>query len=110
MARRRHGKLAKLVKAGVISAEEAKKRFADRYNRKAEKVMPEHWEKARTYIPDRWVESVSALLGASVDPSFKEALKAGLEAGKDIYPKAVKGKGETLVKHYYEKLTAKVAG
>lgn len=110
MAKRKHGRLAKLVKAGVMTAEEAKKKFAERYNKKAEKVMPERWTKAITYAPDRWVESVSALLGASVDPSFKDALKAGLEAGKDIYPKAVKGKGETLVKHYYEKLTAKVAG
>jgi hypothetical protein len=109
MARRR-GKLARAVLAGEITAEEAKKKMAEKYNRKAEKVMPERWERARVYIPDRWAASVSALLGAAVDPSFKESLKSGLEAAKDVYPKRVKGKGETLVKHYYEKLTTKVAG
>jgi hypothetical protein len=106
---RRHGRLAKLAKAGKITPEQVKAKIAERYNKKTP-VMVERWTKAISYAPERWVESMSALLGASVDSSFKEALRAGLEAAKDVYPKAIEGKGEVLAKHYYEKLTSKIKG
>jgi hypothetical protein len=109
MARRKHGKLAKLVKTGAITAEEAQKKIAGKYNGRTE-VMAKRWAGAISYIPDRWASSVGALIGAEVDPSFKEALKTGVENAKDIYPKAIKDKGETLVKHWVEKLKKKVAG
>jgi hypothetical protein len=106
---RRHGRLAKLAKAGKLTPEQVKAKIAERYNKKTP-AMAERWTKAVSYAPERWAESMSALLGASVDPSFKEALRAGLEAAKDVYPKAIEGKGEVLAKHYYEKLTSKIKG
>jgi hypothetical protein len=106
---RRHGRLAKLAKAGKLTPEQVKEKIAERYNKKTS-VMAERWKKAVTYAPERWAESMSAILGASVDPTFKEALKNGLEAAKDIYPKAIENKGAVLAKHYYEKLTEKVKG
>jgi len=109
MAKRRHGKLAKLAKAGRITPQQVKAKIAERYNKKTS-AMAERWQKAVSYAPERWAESMSAILGAPVDPSFKEALKAGLEAARDIYPKAIEGKGEVLAKHYFEKLTEKVKG
>lgn len=107
MARR--GSLAKLAKAGKLTPEQVKAKIAERYNKKTS-AMAQRWQKAISYAPERWAESMSALLGASVDPSFKEALKAGLETAKDIYPKAIEDKGEVLAKHYFEKLTEKVKG
>jgi len=106
---RRHGRLAKLAKAGKLTPEQVKARIAEKYNKKTA-VMAERWQKAVSYAPERWAESMRAILGTAVDPSFKEALKAGLEAARDIYPKAIEGKGEVLAKHYYEKLTEKVKG
>ena len=109
MARKKHGKLARLVKAGKLKPEEAQSKMAGKYNSATER-MATNWAGAISYIPERWASSVSALIGADVDPTFKEALKAGLEAGKDIYSLAIKNKGETLVKHWVEKLKKKVAG
>jgi hypothetical protein len=85
------------------------KEMAEKYNSKTP-VMAERWVKAKTYIPERWASAMQKLLGAPVDRTFVEALKTGIERGAPKYEKNIKGAGDKLVKHYYEKLTGKVAG
>ena len=81
--------------------------MAENYNSKTP-VMAERWNKAKTYIAERWATALQKLLGAPVDSSFVEALRTGVERGAPKYAKNIQGAGEKLVKHYYEKLTAKV--
>jgi pyruvate-formate lyase len=81
--------------------------MAENYNRKTP-VMAERWSKAKAYIAERWAASLQRLLGAPVDSTFVEALRTGVEKGAPKYAKNIQGAGDKLVKHYYEKLTAKV--
>jgi hypothetical protein len=83
--------------------------MAEKYNSKTP-VMAERWNKAKAYIAERWAAALQKLLGAPVDSSFVEAIRAGVERGAPKYAKNIQGAGDKLVKHYYEKLTGKIKG
>ena len=81
--------------------------MVERYNKKTA-IMAERWSKVRPVIAERWKAAMTRLLGTEPLSTFVDALKIGLETGEPKYRENIKGKGETLVKHYYEKLTGKV--
>jgi hypothetical protein len=99
---------AKKIKEGLLTSPAALLMMSSRYDRKAEKVMPEKFKRAIVVAPEKWEESMRAVLGVDVNPEVKENFRKGLEEGKEIYPDMVKGKGVKMAKYYYEKLVEKL--
>jgi hypothetical protein len=100
---------AKKIKKGLLTSPAALLMMSSRFDRKAEKVMPEKFKSVIVAAPEKWEESMRAILGVNVNPELKENLRKGLDEGKEIYPVAVKGKGVKMAKYYYEKLVEKLA-
>jgi hypothetical protein len=98
---------AKKIKKGLLTSPAALLMMSSRYDKKAEQVMPEKFKEVIVAAPEKWEESMRAILGVDVNPELKENLRRGLEEGKEIYPHAVKGKGVKMAKYYYEKLVEK---
>jgi len=78
-----------------------------KYNEKTD-IMAKRWQARKGVIAERWKEGIAKVLGTDPDPTFVEAIKRGVEAGALKYSENIKGKGEKLIKRYYEKLTGKV--
>jgi len=98
---------AKKIKKGLLTSPAALLMMSSRYDKKSEQVMPEKFKEAIVAAPEKWEESMRAILGVDVNPELKENLRKGLEEGKEIYPHSVKGKGVKMAKYYYEKLVEK---
>ena len=78
-----------------------------KYNEKTD-IMVKRWLARKGVIAERWREGIAKVLGTDPDPTFVEAIKKGVEAGAPKYSENIKGKGEKLVRNYYEKLTGKL--
>ena len=103
------GKYTKLIRADVMTSEEALKEMAETYNRKVP-VFAKNWATVTPTKKGDWKEGVETLIGAEVKEEYANEYERGVKRIGENFRKFVEGKGKKLVENYKKKLAKSVAG